>query len=160
MFYRLWRARCKKQYNCRDQDARAKERDIPRFVMFRGDCIRLRQAAGLGCRRSRDFRPARYDLHWRHETVPALRNRFDELSAARALAELTREPVPDTVIMAYGGKTLKMGPDYFIPKPFDPRVLWWVAPAVAQAAMESGVARNKLDLADYTRRLEEMVANL
>ena len=45
-----------------------------------------------------------------------------KLAAARALAELTREPVPDSVIMAYGGKSLKMGPDYFIPKPFDPRV--------------------------------------
>ena len=45
-----------------------------------------------------------------------------KLAAARALAELTREPVPDSVIMAYGGKALKMGPDYFIPKPFDPRV--------------------------------------
>ncbi|MBL0218190.1 MAG: malate dehydrogenase [Myxococcales bacterium] len=69
-----------------------------------------------------------------------------KLAAARALAELTREPVPDSVIMAYGGKALKMGPDYFIPKPFDPRVLWWVAPAVAKAAMESGVARITFDI--------------
>ena len=76
-----------------------------------------------------------------------------KLAAARALAELTREPVPDTVIMAYGGKALKMGPDYFIPKPFDPRVLWWVAPAVAQAAMESGVARITFDIEEYRDRL-------
>ncbi len=76
-----------------------------------------------------------------------------KLAAARALAELTREPVPDSVIMAYGGKALKMGPDYFIPKPFDPRVLWWVAPAVAQAAMESGVARIKFDIAEYREKL-------
>ncbi|MGE0395474.1 MAG: NADP-dependent malic enzyme [Kofleriaceae bacterium] len=76
-----------------------------------------------------------------------------KLAAARALAELTREPVPDSVIMAYGGKALKMGPDYFIPKPFDPRVLWWVAPAVAQAAMESGVARIKFDIDEYRDRL-------
>jgi malate dehydrogenase (oxaloacetate-decarboxylating)(NADP+) len=76
-----------------------------------------------------------------------------KLAAARALAELTREPVPDSVIMAYGGKALKMGPDYFIPKPFDPRVLWWVAPAVAQAAMESGVARIKFDIEEYRERL-------
>jgi malate dehydrogenase (oxaloacetate-decarboxylating)(NADP+) len=76
-----------------------------------------------------------------------------KLAAARALAELTREPVPDTVIMAYGGKALKMGPDYFIPKPFDPRVLWWVAPAVAKAAMESGVARIKFDIDEYRDRL-------
>ena len=75
-----------------------------------------------------------------------------KLAAARALAELTREPVPDSVIMAYGGKSLKMGPDYFIPKPFDPRVLWWVAPAVAKAAMESGVARITFDIAEYRER--------
>jgi len=76
-----------------------------------------------------------------------------KLAAARALAELTREPVPDSVIMAYGGKALKMGPDYFIPKPFDPRVLWWVAPAVAKAAMESGVARIKFDVDEYRHKL-------
>ncbi len=76
-----------------------------------------------------------------------------KLAAARALAELTREPVPDSVIMAYGGKALKMGPDYFIPKPFDPRVLWWVAPAVAKAAMESGVARITFDIDEYRDRL-------
>jgi malate dehydrogenase (oxaloacetate-decarboxylating)(NADP+) len=76
-----------------------------------------------------------------------------KLAAAHALAELTREPVPDSVIMAYGGKSLKMGPDYFIPKPFDPRVLWWVAPAVAKAAMESGVARIKFDIDEYRDRL-------
>ncbi len=76
-----------------------------------------------------------------------------KLAAARALAELTREPVPDSVVMAYGGKSLKMGPDYFIPKPFDPRVLWWVAPAVAKAAMESGVARITFDIDEYRDRL-------
>ena len=76
-----------------------------------------------------------------------------KLAAARALAQLTREPVPDSVIMAYGGKSLKMGPDYFIPKPFDPRALWWVAPAVAQAAMESGVARIKFDVGEYREKL-------
>jgi malate dehydrogenase (oxaloacetate-decarboxylating)(NADP+) len=76
-----------------------------------------------------------------------------KLAAAHALANLTREPVPDSVIMAYGGKSLKMGPDYFIPKPFDPRALWWVAPAVAQAAMESGVARIKFDVGEYREKL-------
>jgi len=76
-----------------------------------------------------------------------------KLAAAHALAELTREPVPDSVIMAYGGKSLKMGPDYFIPKPFDPRVLWWVAPAVAKAAMESGVARITFDIDEYRDKL-------
>jgi malate dehydrogenase (oxaloacetate-decarboxylating)(NADP+) len=82
-----------------------------------------------------------------------------KLAAARALAELTREPVPDSVIMAYGGKALKMGPDYFIPKPFDPRVLWWVAPAVAQAAMDSGVARIKFDTGEYRERLMSKGSN-
>src|SRR5688572_19789434 len=82
-----------------------------------------------------------------------------KLAAARALAELTREPVPDSVIMAYGGKTLKMGPDYIIPKPFDPRVLWWVAPAVAQAAMESGVARIKFDTNEYREKLMTKSSN-
>jgi malate dehydrogenase (oxaloacetate-decarboxylating)(NADP+) len=76
-----------------------------------------------------------------------------KLAAARALADLTREPVPDSVIMAYGSKSLKMGPDYFIPKAFDPRALWWVAPAVAKAAMESGVARITFDIAEYRERL-------
>ena len=82
-----------------------------------------------------------------------------KLAAARALAELTREPVPDEVIMAYGGKSLRMGPDYFIPKPFDPRVLWWVAPAVAQAAMDSGVARIKFDTGEYRERLMTRSSN-
>jgi len=76
-----------------------------------------------------------------------------KLAAARALAQLTREPVPDSVIMAYGGKSLKMGPDYFIPKAFDPRALWWVAPAVAKAAMDSGVARITFDIQEYRERL-------
>src|ERR1041384_5501901 len=76
-----------------------------------------------------------------------------KLAAARALADLTREPVPDSVITAYGSKSIKMGPDYFIPKPFDPRALWWVAPAVAKAAMESGVARITFDINEYRERL-------
>ena len=82
-----------------------------------------------------------------------------KLAAARALSSLTREPVPDEVIMAYGGKALKMGADYFIPKPFDPRVLWWVAPAVAQAAMDSGVARIKFDTGEYRERLMRKSSN-
>ncbi|MGE5186861.1 MAG: phosphate acyltransferase, partial [Acidobacteriota bacterium] len=76
-----------------------------------------------------------------------------KIAAAHALADLTREPVPESVIMAYGGKSMKMGPDYFIPKAFDPRALWWVAPAVAHAAMESGVARIKFDVGEYRERL-------
>jgi malate dehydrogenase (oxaloacetate-decarboxylating)(NADP+) len=82
-----------------------------------------------------------------------------KLAAARALAALTREPVPDSVVMAYGGKPLKMGPDYFIPKPFDPRALWWIAPAVAEAAMASGVARIKFDIGEYRERLMFKTSN-
>jgi malate dehydrogenase (oxaloacetate-decarboxylating)(NADP+) len=82
-----------------------------------------------------------------------------KIAAARALAELTREPVPDSVVETYGGKPIKFGPDYIIPKPFDPRVLWWVAPAVAQAAIESGAARGTLDVAEYRERLMSRSAN-
>jgi malate dehydrogenase (oxaloacetate-decarboxylating)(NADP+) len=82
-----------------------------------------------------------------------------KVAAAKALAELTHEPVPDAVISAYGGVPIKFGPDYFIPKPFDPRVLWWVAPAVAQAAMASGVARVPLDIAAYRDGLMSKSSN-
>src|SRR5690606_14856166 len=68
-------------------------------------------------------------------------NEAMKVAAAKALAELTRQPVPDVVLRAYGLKKLSFGPDYIIPKPFDPRALSWVAPAVAQAAIETGVAR-------------------
>ncbi len=72
-----------------------------------------------------------------------------KLAAAHALAELAREDVPDSVLTAYGLASLKFGRDYLIPKPLDPRVLLWVAPAVARAAMESGVARRQIDLEGY-----------
>ena len=75
------------------------------------------------------------------------------LAATRALAELAREDVPDSVRTAYAGETIRYGRDYLIPKPFDPRVLFHVAPAVARAAMESGVARIQLDLDEYGDRL-------
>jgi malate dehydrogenase (oxaloacetate-decarboxylating)(NADP+) len=77
-----------------------------------------------------------------------------KLAAVRALAGLAKEDVPDAVAKAYGVETLHFGPDYLIPKPFDPRVLLWVAPAVAEAAMETGVARRHLDLDQYRDRLE------
>ncbi len=82
-----------------------------------------------------------------------------KVAAAMALAKLTKEPVPESVIAAYGGRTLRFGPDYFIPKPFDPRVLWWVAPAVAEAAMASGVARKDVDVAEYRDRLMRKSSN-
>ena len=77
-----------------------------------------------------------------------------KLAAVQALAELAKEEVPDAVARAYRAETLHFGPDYLIPKPFDPRVLLWVAPAVADAAMKSGVARVRLDLGQYRERLE------
>ncbi len=82
-----------------------------------------------------------------------------KVAAARALAELALEPVPDGVIQAYGGKPIKFGPDYFIPKPFDPRVLWWVAPAVAKGAMDSGVARTTFSIDEYREKLMSKSSN-
>lgn len=68
-----------------------------------------------------------------------------KLAAVKALADLTREPVPERVSETYGGKSFKFGREYLIPKPFDTRVLLWVAPAVAKAAMKSGVARKNIE---------------
>jgi malate dehydrogenase (oxaloacetate-decarboxylating)(NADP+) len=68
-----------------------------------------------------------------------------KIAAANALAKLAREPVPDAVLRAYDLEHLSFGPDYLIPKPFDPRALWTVAPAVAQAAMDEGLARSNID---------------
>jgi malate dehydrogenase (oxaloacetate-decarboxylating)(NADP+) len=78
-----------------------------------------------------------------------------KLAAVESLAKLAREDVPEKVSAAYGGKSFKFGPEYLIPKPFDPRVLLWVAPAVAKAAMASGVAqRNIEDFNTYRDQLE------
>lgn len=74
-----------------------------------------------------------------------------KLAAAHALASLAKEDVPDSVIKAYGGKPIKFGRDYIIPKPLDPRVLLWEAPAVAKAAMETGVARKPIENLDAYR---------
>lgn len=68
-----------------------------------------------------------------------------KLAAVRALAALTREQVPDIVTRAYNEKSLAFGPNYIIPKPIDPRLIYTVAPAVAKAAMESGVARKPIE---------------
>ena len=78
-----------------------------------------------------------------------------KLAATYALAALAKEDVPDSVCRAYGVERLKFGTDYIIPKPFDPRVLVWEAAAVAKAAMETGVAQNPVDLADYREQLEK-----
>lgn len=80
-----------------------------------------------------------------------------KLAAVKALAELAREEVPEKVSLAYGGKTFSFGPEYIIPKPFDPRVLMWVAPAVAKAAMESGVAQKPIaSMSDYIDQIESL----
>jgi malate dehydrogenase (oxaloacetate-decarboxylating)(NADP+) len=76
-----------------------------------------------------------------------------KVAAAEALAELSREGVSDEVLRAYGRSRMRFGREYIIPKPFDNRVLYWVAPAVARAAMESGVARFPVDIDDYRERL-------
>ena len=68
-----------------------------------------------------------------------------KLAAVHAIAELAKEPVPEIVNLAYGSRNLTFGPDYIIPKPFDPRLIYTVAPAVAKAAMESGVAKKSID---------------
>ncbi|WP_336024804.1 NADP-dependent malic enzyme [Halobellus salinisoli] len=75
-------------------------------------------------------------------------------AAAEALADLARQDVPDAVVKAYGDQPLQFGPDYVIPKPLDPRVLFTVAPAVAEAAMDSGCARTEVDPDAYEERLE------
>jgi malate dehydrogenase (oxaloacetate-decarboxylating)(NADP+) len=75
-------------------------------------------------------------------------------AAAEALADLARQDVPDAVVKAYGDQPLKYGADYVIPKPLDPRVLFQVAPAVAEAAMESGCARHEIDTEEYAEKLE------
>ena len=75
------------------------------------------------------------------------------VAATRALAELAKAAVPQSVAAAYGGEVFEFGPEYLIPKPFDPRVLLYVAPAVAKAAMDSGVAREGIDIEQYEDRL-------
>ena len=78
-----------------------------------------------------------------------------KVAAVRALSELAKEDVPDAVIRAYGGKPIRFGADYIIPKPFDSRVLLKVVPAVAEAAVASGVARVALpERTVYVNKLE------
>ncbi len=77
-----------------------------------------------------------------------------KVAASLALARLAKEDVPDEVASAYGVSHLEFGPDYIIPKPFDPRVLIWEASAVAQAAMDTGVAERTIDIEKYKDQLE------
>ena len=77
-----------------------------------------------------------------------------KMAATRALALLAKEDVPESVSRLYGLRSVKFGPDYLIPFPFDPRILLWVAPAVAWAAVATGVTSKFVDLDDYRDTLE------
>ncbi len=85
-------------------------------------------------------------------------NEAMKMAAVKALAELAKMPVPEQVNIAYGETKLNFGRDYIIPKPFDPRLITIVAPAVAKAAMESGVAQNPI--ADWEKYEEELAERL
>lgn len=76
-----------------------------------------------------------------------------KVAATHALAALARQDIPDSVLLAYGMESLKFGPEYILPKPLDPRVLLWVSPAVAKAAMDSGVARKAINIDEYRQQL-------
>ena len=77
-----------------------------------------------------------------------------KMAATRALALLAKQEVPESLSALYGLRNVKFGPDYLIPFPFDPRALLWVAPAVAWAAVASGVAKEFIELEEYRERLE------
>jgi malate dehydrogenase (oxaloacetate-decarboxylating)(NADP+) len=81
-----------------------------------------------------------------------------KIAASRALAKLAKEDVPDNVLKAYGKKRIEFGREYIIPKPFDPRVLFWEATAVAKAAMDTGVA--KKPIADFEKYRDKLEARL
>jgi malate dehydrogenase (oxaloacetate-decarboxylating)(NADP+) len=82
-----------------------------------------------------------------------------KLAAVRAIAQLAKQDPPENVVRAYGGKQFHFGREYLIPKPFDQRALLWVAPAVAEAAMETGVARKPVDLKTYREHLETLLGS-
>ena len=83
-----------------------------------------------------------------------------KLAASHALAGLTKEPVSKDVLQAYQLDHLEFGRDYVVPKPFDKRVCLWEAPAVAKAAIESGVARLSIDMDQYVSQLEERLMKM
>ena len=76
-----------------------------------------------------------------------------KVAAVKALAALTHEDVPDSVLRAYGKESMKFGREYIIPTAMDPRILLWEAPAIAQAAMDTGVARKMIDIEEYRKEL-------
>jgi malate dehydrogenase (oxaloacetate-decarboxylating)(NADP+) len=83
-------------------------------------------------------------------------NEAMKAAAAEAIAGLARVPADDSVAQAYGGRSLVFGPEYIIPTPFDPRLIVEIAPAVAKAAMDSGVATRPIDLVEYRRSLASL----
>ncbi len=84
-------------------------------------------------------------------------NEAMKMAAVKALAQLAKSEAPESVSRAYGGESFTFGPNYLIPKPFDRRALLFVAPAVAKAAMETGVAQKMIDLEQYRNTLESML---
>jgi malate dehydrogenase (oxaloacetate-decarboxylating)(NADP+) len=91
------------------------------------------------------------------DTMSTAINEEMKMAAVKALAQLAKEDVPEYVSRAYGGQQFKFGRDYLIPKPFDRRALFYVAPAVAQASMDSGVARKQIDMKQYREKLESFL---
>ncbi len=92
------------------------------------------------------------------DTAASAINEEMKMAAARAIAELARRPVPDIVNRAYHVRNFTFGPDYFIPKPVDPRLITEVSMAVAKAAMDSGVARKPIeDWREYRQNLRELM---
>ncbi len=86
-------------------------------------------------------------------------NQEMKLAAVKALADLAKEAPPEAVTRAYGGAKFQFGRDYLIPKPFDQRTLIWVASAVAEAAMKSGVARRQIEIQKYREHLEGLLGS-
>ena len=82
-----------------------------------------------------------------------------KIAAAHALADLAKQSVPEKVAKAYGAEHFTFGREYLIPKPFDPRILVWEASAVAQAAIETGVAQHPVDIEEYKRELAERIGH-
>jgi len=80
-----------------------------------------------------------------------------KVAAAYSLANLAKQGADENVAKAYGEKSFEFGPEYVVPKPFDPRVLVWESVAVAEAAMESGVSRIQIDIDEYREKLEKKV---
>jgi len=93
------------------------------------------------------------------DTMATAINEEMKMAAVKALAHLAKQDVPESVSRAYGGQQFKFGREYLIPKPFDYRALLWVAPAVAEAAIKSGVARKKIDILLYRDSLETLLGS-